>query len=328
MVFKKAVWASIAAFVLFVGSASAQTPLGTISGRVLDATGLVAARCHRHAPGSRHHPDLHDRWRGTLPLPRAGAGHLQGDLVAPGLRDPRARERRAGPRQDGRPAGDDADQRHEGDDHRRRAVADGRRRQHTGTATNFTADELANIPTSRDPFSLMRSVPGVLVDRVNIGGNETGQQSNFAIEGHAAAGRGLDARRRRDHRHDADRVVADLLQLRQLRRDPRHDRRPGDHAADRRRRAQLRRQARHQHVPRRRARLLRQRSRWSGRTCRRNWRRLASRRRRRTTTSRSPTSAATSADRCCATRRGSTAPTRCRTCSWCAAPAAWSIARS
>jgi carboxypeptidase family protein/TonB-dependent receptor-like protein len=53
----------------------------------------------------------------------------------------------------------------------------------TGTATNFTSDELQRIPTSRDPFALMRSVPGVLVDRVNIGGNETGQQSNFASKG-------------------------------------------------------------------------------------------------------------------------------------------------
>jgi hypothetical protein len=53
----------------------------------------------------------------------------------------------------------------------------------SGTTTNFTADELANIPTSRDPFSLMRSVPGVLVDRVNVGGNETGQQSNFVSKG-------------------------------------------------------------------------------------------------------------------------------------------------
>ena len=42
---------------------------------------------------------------------------------------------------------------------------------------------LSKIPTSRDPFSLMRSVPGVLVDRVNIGGNETGQQSNFVSKG-------------------------------------------------------------------------------------------------------------------------------------------------
>jgi hypothetical protein len=45
-----------------------------------------------------------------------------------------------------------------------------------GTSTNFAADELKNIPTSRDPFSLIRSVPGALVDRVNIAGNETGQQ--------------------------------------------------------------------------------------------------------------------------------------------------------
>lgn len=53
----------------------------------------------------------------------------------------------------------------------------------TSTSTNFTSEELQRIPTSRDPFALMRSVPGVLVDRVNIGGNETGQQSNFASKG-------------------------------------------------------------------------------------------------------------------------------------------------
>jgi len=56
-------------------------------------------------------------------------------------------------------------------------------RRQTGTATNITDAELTKIPTSRDPFALMRSVPGVLVDRVNIGGNETGQQSNFTMKG-------------------------------------------------------------------------------------------------------------------------------------------------
>ena len=45
-----------------------------------------------------------------------------------------------------------------------------------GTAVNFTNSELTNIPTSRDPFALIRSVPGVLTERVNVGGNETGQQ--------------------------------------------------------------------------------------------------------------------------------------------------------
>jgi len=56
-------------------------------------------------------------------------------------------------------------------------------RKATGTTTNITSDELTKIPASRDPFALMRSVPGVLVDRVNIGGNETGQQSNFVSKG-------------------------------------------------------------------------------------------------------------------------------------------------
>ncbi|PWT80312.1 MAG: hypothetical protein C5B57_12425 [Blastocatellia bacterium] len=53
----------------------------------------------------------------------------------------------------------------------------------TGTSTNFTQDELAKVPTSRDPWALLRTVPGVMVDRVNIGGNETGQQSNFQAKG-------------------------------------------------------------------------------------------------------------------------------------------------
>jgi hypothetical protein len=53
----------------------------------------------------------------------------------------------------------------------------------TGTGTNFTQDELSLIPTSRDPWALLRTVPGVLVDRVNIAGNETGQQSLFTSKG-------------------------------------------------------------------------------------------------------------------------------------------------
>lgn len=53
----------------------------------------------------------------------------------------------------------------------------------TGTSTNFTQDELARIPTSRDPWALLRTVPGVQMDRVNIAGNETGQQSNFNSKG-------------------------------------------------------------------------------------------------------------------------------------------------
>ncbi|MGH9330107.1 MAG: TonB-dependent receptor plug domain-containing protein, partial [Vicinamibacterales bacterium] len=53
----------------------------------------------------------------------------------------------------------------------------------TGTSTNFTQAELEKVPTSRDPWALLRTVPGVMVDRVNIAGNETGQQSNFQSKG-------------------------------------------------------------------------------------------------------------------------------------------------
>src|SRR5438093_1400233 len=53
----------------------------------------------------------------------------------------------------------------------------------TGTSTTFSRDELANVPTSRDPFALVRGVPGVLLDRVNIGGNETGQAPTVVSKG-------------------------------------------------------------------------------------------------------------------------------------------------
>jgi hypothetical protein len=53
----------------------------------------------------------------------------------------------------------------------------------TGTSTTFSRDELTNVPTSRDPFALVRTVPGVLLDRVNIGGNETGQAPTVVSKG-------------------------------------------------------------------------------------------------------------------------------------------------
>jgi hypothetical protein len=45
--------------------------------------------------------------------------------------------------------------------------------------SNVSTVELDKIPTARDPWSLLSQAPGVLVDRVNVGGNESGQQSAF-----------------------------------------------------------------------------------------------------------------------------------------------------
>lgn len=59
------------------------------------------------------------------------------------------------------------------------------RRQNTGAS--LSSSDLAKVPTARDPWSLLSQAPGVIVDRVNVGGNESGQQSNFL--GTGASGR-------------------------------------------------------------------------------------------------------------------------------------------
>jgi hypothetical protein len=51
------------------------------------------------------------------------------------------------------------------------------------TTTNVTLDELQSIPTARDPWVIMQSVPTIYVDRVNVGGSESGQQSNYLGKG-------------------------------------------------------------------------------------------------------------------------------------------------
>jgi len=56
-----------------------------------------------------------------------------------------------------------------------------------GTSTTLTNAELSSVPQSRDPWAVLKTVPGVLVDRVSIAGNEAGQQSVFAAKGASAA---------------------------------------------------------------------------------------------------------------------------------------------
>ncbi|HUJ15361.1 MAG TPA: carboxypeptidase regulatory-like domain-containing protein, partial [Thermoanaerobaculia bacterium] len=48
---------------------------------------------------------------------------------------------------------------------------------------NIEQTELKEVPTARDPWVVLQSVPGVLVDRVNVGGNASGQQSYFVGKG-------------------------------------------------------------------------------------------------------------------------------------------------
>src|SRR5213075_2061727 len=55
------------------------------------------------------------------------------------------------------------------------------RRISTGATVSQT--ELERIPSARDPWAVLQSTPGVLTDRVNVGGNESGQQSQYVGPG-------------------------------------------------------------------------------------------------------------------------------------------------
>jgi hypothetical protein len=55
------------------------------------------------------------------------------------------------------------------------------RRISTGATVSQT--ELEKIPTSRDPWAILQTTPGVLTDRINVGGNESGQQSQYVGPG-------------------------------------------------------------------------------------------------------------------------------------------------
>ncbi len=47
----------------------------------------------------------------------------------------------------------------------------------------FSQVELEKIPTARDPWAILAMTPGVLSDRTNVGGNQSGQQSLYTSPG-------------------------------------------------------------------------------------------------------------------------------------------------
>src|SRR5260370_12448886 len=50
----------------------------------------------------------------------------------------------------------------------------------------ISQNELQKIPTARDPGTVLQPTPGVLIDRVNVGGNESGQQASYTGPGSLA----------------------------------------------------------------------------------------------------------------------------------------------
>lgn len=53
----------------------------------------------------------------------------------------------------------------------------------TAVGTNVTQEVLQELPTARDPWVILQMAPSVIVDRENVGGAESGQQSNYVARG-------------------------------------------------------------------------------------------------------------------------------------------------
>ncbi len=55
----------------------------------------------------------------------------------------------------------------------------------TSKTNRFTQEALQNIPSARDPWVIIEQSAGVAMDRQNVGGSASGQQSNFVARGAA-----------------------------------------------------------------------------------------------------------------------------------------------
>ncbi|MCC7177480.1 MAG: TonB-dependent receptor [Acidobacteria bacterium] len=53
----------------------------------------------------------------------------------------------------------------------------------TGTRSSFDLDTLQNLPTARDPWVMLEKTPGITMDRANVGGSQSGQQSGYISRG-------------------------------------------------------------------------------------------------------------------------------------------------
>jgi len=59
----------------------------------------------------------------------------------------------------------------------------------TTVGANIGKEAMQSLPTARDPWVMLQLAPSVMVDRENVGGNESGQQSGFIGKGDTSGAR-------------------------------------------------------------------------------------------------------------------------------------------
>ena len=174
--------AAFSAALLLAASAAAQVDLGRIDVTVQDATGAVLPGAAVSVTGPENRSDVFADVQGEARLLRLPVGTYEMRVALPGFRtfvDTAVQVRAAA----STPlvatlevGGIDETVTVSGT----APIIDPRRQS---TDTHITVEELQEIPSSRDPWVLLQTIPGVVVDRVNVGGAESGQQSLYMAKG-------------------------------------------------------------------------------------------------------------------------------------------------
>ncbi len=58
----------------------------------------------------------------------------------------------------------------------------------TAVGKNVSQEVLQSLPSARDPWVVLEMTPGIVMDRENVGGTESGQQSGYIAKGDASGG--------------------------------------------------------------------------------------------------------------------------------------------
>ena len=158
----------VLALALLAAPAFAQVFTGRIDAEIRDASGAAVPGVNVELSGRRTAPPPRRAWPGTLPEP-AGR-HLQGDGGAHRLRHLHGSSVSvsAGTAVPLRIAMKVSARSEEVEVTAEAPLIDNKKQS---TGVSISKEELAEIPTSRDPLSIVQNVPSVVTDRINVGGS-------------------------------------------------------------------------------------------------------------------------------------------------------------